>query len=109
MTMTEKYPFNVINMIFGEDTISSCADIKDKADEIDKLLKIYLRSISAKRQRVFLLYAQNYLSYEEIAKQEHITTDYVDEIIARTLRFLRHPDQSKRLAKYLKYTKRDYL
>ena len=92
------YPYNVLSSVFGERVESKANNAKQLSGLIEKLIE----SLPSEIQRIFLLYAKEGKSYEEISKDEELNADVVKDRIALTLRHLRYPKQSKQLKEFFR-------
>ena len=100
------YPYNVLDMVFGEirkpevvDSLRYGVDTPKLAEGIDTLVK----ELPSEIRRIFLMYVKGGMSFETIAKTEELPVEVVRDRVALTLRHLRKPEQSKLLQDYLGY------
>lgn len=97
-TYTNKlnYPYNVLLMVYGDRVEGELTNAEQLTELIEKLIE----PLPSELKRVFMLYAKEGKSYEEIAKDEELSIDIIKDRIALVLRHLRHPNQSKQLKKF---------
>lgn len=101
----ERYPFNVINCIFGT---HNCFP-KD-AETAEKLIKNQefwidyekvLNSIDDECKDVAVKHFKEGKSLEEISKEINVDFETADSLLTKALRQLRHPNRAKFLKKYI--------
>lgn len=103
--LRERYPFNVINCIFGthdcfpkdEETAEKLIGNQEFWTDYEKVLN----SIDAECKSLVTKHFKDGQSLAEIAAEESISYEEIDARCAKALRQLRHPSRSKILSKYL--------
>ena len=98
----KKFPYNILNAVFGGLTDNGEFEVSDSR-ELEGVIIELISTLLQEQQKVFLLHYRDGVSLKELAEQENLPFEEVEERIALTLRFLRHPIQSKQLFRYLKY------
>lgn len=89
------YPYNLLDDICGEDYDG----ILD-ADQLDGL-NYAVGSLTEREQRVLSLYYKDESTLEKVGKSEGVTRERIRQVLAKSLRKLRHPSR-------LKYIQRGY-
>jgi len=87
-----EYPFNLLYEIMGE-------DFEHPADVEGSLEYVIATELMERERRCVSMRYRNGMTYEQIAKAEHITRERIRQIVARALRKLRHPSRAKYLKK----------
>ena len=103
----QHYPYNVLDMVFGEVRKPEVIDcLRDEEDEskLAAAIEELLQDLPNELKRIFFMYAKGGLSFEMITKTEELPVEVVRDRIALSLRSLRHPYRSKILRNYLGYT-----
>lgn len=95
MKTMSPYPYNLLDDIFGEDYDG----ILD-ADQLDGF-NYAIGSLTEREQRVLSLYYKDELTLEQAGKSEGVTRERIRQVLAKSLRKLRHPTR-------LKYIQRGY-
>jgi len=100
-----KYPYNVVDAILGNNRnfgkLENNGEVGDK-EVLENLICELISSLPQERQRAFLLYYRDGLSITQIAEQENLSCEEVNERVGLTLRHLRHPNQIKHFVSYKK-------
>ena len=92
------YPHNILSMVFGD----SLEGVSNNTEQLSELIEKLIEPLPSEIRRIFLLYAKEGKSYEEISKDEELNADVVKDRIALTLRHLRYPKQSKQLKEFFR-------
>ena len=87
------YPQNLVNDIFPMcDQPVDCILNEDEQNRLD----LVLQEFGVKDRTIVLLYYKDNLSMREIAKQFDISVSRIRQILEKSIRRLRHPDNLKR-------------
>lgn len=101
----ERYPFNVINCIFGtHDCFSKDAETAEKLIKNQEFWTDYEKALDALDTECKDLVVKHFKegkTLNEIASEEKVSYEEIDARFAKMLRLLRHPSRSKILSKYL--------
>lgn len=101
----ERYPFNVINCIFGThdcfpkdvETAEELIGNQEFWTDYEKVLDL----IDAECKDVAVKHFKEGKTLNEIASEEKVSYEVIEARLAKTLRLLRNPSRSKFLKKYL--------
>lgn len=101
MKKSLNYPYNAIEDLIGKSVIpfGSDDDIRGKELTSDQIkgLEAALFTCTEREQEVFYLRYQEDKTLKEIGLSLHLTTERVRQIVAKTLRKLRHPNRFNRI------------
>lgn len=87
------YPQNLVNDLFTQwDQPVECILNKEEQNKLD----LILQEFGAKDRTIVMLYYKDNLSMLEIAKQFDISISRVRQLLAKSIRRLRHPTNFKR-------------
>lgn len=103
--LSERYPFNVINCIFGtHDCFPKDVETAEELIGNQEFWADYekvLNSLDDECKDLAVKYFKDGQSLAEIATEESISYEEIEARFAKTLKQLRHPSRSKILSKYL--------
>lgn len=101
----KRYPFNVINCIFGtHDCFPKDAETAEELIKNQEFLADYekvLDMLDDECKSVVIKHFKDGKSVEEISKEINSDFETADDLLAKALRQLRHPNRSNLLKKYI--------